>query len=83
MTRASSARRQRRLNGDASWAWVRERISAGAMREFSAAEYADLLSVGRGVVIHAMMFHDDACGIYDGTACSCQPSVRYFTDTNA
>jgi hypothetical protein len=53
------------------------------MRELSPSEYADLLSAGRGVVIHTMMFHDDGCAIYDGAGCSCQPSLRFFTDTNA
>jgi hypothetical protein len=36
--------------------------------------------LGQPGVTHVVFYHDDWCRIYDGSACNCEPGVRYFAE---
>lgn len=31
-------------------------------------------------VMHAVVFHDNWCGVYKGAVCNCSPNVKYLTE---
>ena len=37
-------------------------------------------NLGKPGITHMVCYHDEQCTIYDGAACNCNPSVRFFAE---
>jgi hypothetical protein len=36
--------------------------------------------LGKPGINHMVCIHDQACAIYDDTACNCSPQIRFFAE---
>jgi hypothetical protein len=77
-TKANSAMNQNRQQ--------RRRSAAMARRNAYVENYVEHLpevgpeALGEPGVRHVVVYHDDACRIFEGEACSCDPAVRVFAE---
>ena len=64
----------------------RRRRAAMAKRNAYVESYVEHLpevgpeALGKPGVTHLVYYHEDNCRIFDGSACSCDPSVRLFAE---